>query len=117
MSSLQGFEVTYKGDEWDKEPLQVILMPHSHNDPGWLFTMQGYFDAYTQGILDTIITSLAEVKGSALWHGMAWPMQNGSLPNGPQTGLFVVHYRQKPIQQTLLVTESWSVGCSYVYCL
>lgn len=41
---------------------QVILVPFSHNDPGWLKTFTTYFDEDTRFILDTVITKMEEYK-------------------------------------------------------
>lgn len=30
----QGFQIRYEETDWDKEPLELFLVPHSHNDPG-----------------------------------------------------------------------------------
>ncbi|XP_041371346.1 alpha-mannosidase 2-like [Gigantopelta aegis] len=48
---------TVKGTD---RPLQVIIVPHSHQDPGWLSTFESYYSSYTQQTLSTAVGKLME---------------------------------------------------------
>ncbi|XP_052768537.1 alpha-mannosidase 2x-like isoform X2 [Mya arenaria] len=56
--SVTGWVDTVRVDHWTNKPLTVILVPHSHQDPGWLKTMESYFGSFTRGTLDTAVDML-----------------------------------------------------------
>lgn len=65
----QGFEIHPKRNQWSREHLlHVFIVPHSHNDPGWLRTVDEYFQASTKAILNLTTLKLSHNKNmSFIW--------------------------------------------------
>eukprot|EP01116_Phalansterium_solitarium_P000280 TRINITY_DN1017_c0_g1_i8.p1 TRINITY_DN1017_c0_g1~~TRINITY_DN1017_c0_g1_i8.p1 ORF type:complete len:1205 (+),score=332.33 TRINITY_DN1017_c0_g1_i8:2469-6083(+) len=65
----QGWDVQYK----EKLPLQVFLVPFSHNDPGWVKTFDEYFTAQTTHILTTVVNGLSsDPRRRFMWTEMSY---------------------------------------------
>ncbi|CAI2353902.1 unnamed protein product [Caenorhabditis sp. 36 PRJEB53466] len=57
----QGWKLEYDTEEVKKEPrLEVIVIPHSHCDPGWIMTFDEYYNRQTRNILDGMARHLGE---------------------------------------------------------
>ncbi|CAF1220807.1 unnamed protein product [Rotaria sordida] len=71
---LHGFDIQYNTSQWtSNNKLKIILMPHSHCDPGWLNTYEQYFAYSARRILNTMITMLDKnSKYKFIWAEMSF---------------------------------------------
>lgn len=89
---------------------QVIIVPHSHNDPGWLKTFVNYFQSDSRQILNLIITKMqeytdmtfiwSEISFLQLWWDQAHPTKQRALKKLIQSGRFEVWFYQTAYELT-----------------
>ncbi|XP_053668564.1 alpha-mannosidase 2 [Anopheles marshallii] len=92
------FEARYEKLQKDpkRPPLKIVVVPHSHNDPGWLKTFVNYFQSDSRQILNLAVTKMPEYSNMSfiwseisflqLWWDQAHPTKQRILKKLVQSG-------------------------------
>jgi len=56
----QGWNIKVDKSRFKSQKLQIFVVPHSHNDPGWIKTFDQYYETKTRNILNSAIQKLSQ---------------------------------------------------------
>uniref|UniRef100_H2YSQ4 Alpha-mannosidase n=1 Tax=Ciona savignyi TaxID=51511 RepID=H2YSQ4_CIOSA len=101
----QGWELLTSDQEWSGRKLNVFIVPHSHNDPGWIKTVEKYFLEQTQHILNNVVDALSvDPTKKFIWAEMSYLSMwwDGASPDRKQKLKTIVKNGQLEI-----VTGGW----------
>lgn len=80
--------------------LKVVIVPHSHNDPGWLKTFVNYFQSDSRQIINLAVTKMPEYKDMTfiwsemsflqMWWDQAHPTKQRTLKKLIEEGRFEI---------------------------
>ena len=85
--------------------MKVIVVPHSHNDPGWLRTFEGYFESHTKAVIDNIVTKLVEYPEMRfIWSEISFLSKWWETASGGQRETLKLLAQQRRLE---IVTGGW----------
>ncbi|CAB3248863.1 unnamed protein product [Arctia plantaginis] len=106
-NSVKDWKTEYKENQWNKtNKLKVFIVPFSHNDPGWIYTFERYYDTRTHMIFSNIVDLLPEGKARKfLWSEISFlAMWWDTDANNDEKMLFQNLLKEKRIE---IVTGGW----------
>lgn len=76
-------------------------MPHSHTDPGWLQTVEGYFATSTKSIISNVVNKLTQhtnmtfIWSEASYMFMWWDAANQEDRSNIHYFVFVIRFQSR----------------------